>query len=61
MNIFKRKNREQATINVRIYKEVRDEIERIADYNMCSITEVVISALKEFIKKHKEIEKRRAK
>lgn len=61
MNIFKRKDRIQSTINIRVYKEIRDEIERIADYNMCSITEIVIVALKDFIKKHQEKERRRAK
>lgn len=58
MNIFKRLDREEARINVKVYKEIRDEIERIADYEFCTITQIVVVALTEFIERHKKKEKR---
>ncbi|MGL5191323.1 MAG: hypothetical protein ACRC7S_16910 [Cetobacterium sp.] len=58
MNIFKRLDREEARINVKVYKEIRDEIERIADYEFCTITQIVVAALTEFIERHKKKEKR---
>ncbi|MEG2347299.1 MAG: hypothetical protein RSB50_06415 [Cetobacterium sp.] len=58
MNLFKRLDREEARIGIKMPKELRDEIERIADYNFCTMTQIVIVALTEFVEKHKKKEKR---